>query len=283
MTAPTGAVTGSSAACVVIPIYRPGLLPFEKVALERCLAVLAAHDIFVIKPRSLVLTDLVAAYGLHRLESFDDEYFKGIGGYNRLMLSDDFYARFADYRYLLIHQLDAFVFEDQLQAWCDRGYDYLGAPWLPAPSAPQGAAAIYTAARRRLSRWIDRRDPAHGSTHGAQYMYAVGNGGFSLRRVARMREVLRSLASTAQRYRQAGQLFANEDIFFSVAANRFRRRVRVPDFREAAGFAWELQPALARSLNQGRLPFGCHAWNKLHRDDWRPIFAGLGHDLDRLL
>ena len=32
---------------------------------------------------------------------------------------------------MLIHQLDAFVFEDKLMDWVKRGFDYIGAPWLP--------------------------------------------------------------------------------------------------------------------------------------------------------
>lgn len=281
--APAASSAPNAGCIVVVPMYRADLLAYERVALERCLEVLHRHAIAIVKPRQLDLSALQGRYGLKRLESFDDDFFKGIGGYNRLMLSDGFYARFADHAYLLVHQLDAFVFEDRLQAWCDRGYDYVGAPWLPHPWVPSRGAMLYGRVRRTVARWTDRRDARSHGVHGAQYMYAVGNGGFSLRRVASMRATIAALPQLAQSYRRSGQLFANEDMFFSVAANRFRQRVKVPDFREAAGFAWELQPAVARALNGGQLPFGCHAWNKLHRDDWRPIFASFGHRLDALV
>jgi hypothetical protein len=126
-------------------------------------------------------------------------------------------------------------------------------------------------------------DVAHQAVHLWQYAYSVGNGGFSLRKVAKMREVLANLASKADRYRKGEISAHHEDMFFCVEANRYRRRLRIPSWRKAAHFAWELNPRIAAAVTKGSLPFGCHAWDKLHRDDWRPIFAELGLSIDRLL
>ena len=46
-----------------------------------------------------------------------------------MLLTADFYRRFTDYEYILIHQLDVFLFEDKLLEFCDMGYDYIGAPY----------------------------------------------------------------------------------------------------------------------------------------------------------
>ena len=35
---------------------------------------------------------------------------------------------FLEYQYMLIYQLDAFVFEDKLDYFCELGYDYIGIP-----------------------------------------------------------------------------------------------------------------------------------------------------------
>lgn len=64
---------------------------------------------------------------------FPDTYFKGIAGYNRLMMSPEFYETFAQWEYILIYQTDAWVFSDRLSEWCSKGYDYIGAPWIPKP------------------------------------------------------------------------------------------------------------------------------------------------------
>ncbi|MBL0730294.1 DUF5672 family protein [Piscinibacter sp. HJYY11] len=269
--------------CVVIPCYQAQLRPFEEVSLAQCRKVLAAHDTVLVKPGSLDLSDICSRFGITRTESFDDAYFRGIAGYNRLMLSDDFYARFAEYDYILIHQLDAFVFRDELGQWCQADYDYVGAPWLPVPGVPTRLREVYIRARQYYYRWTNRIDPASRGAHKGQYMYAVGNGGFSLRRVKAMRSVLKRMATTVNEYCAEDGKVHHEDLFFSIEANRYLPRVKVPSFREAAGFAWEMFPATAQQLNQGRLPFGCHAWQKLHPEEWRPIFSGLGISLDALV
>jgi hypothetical protein len=270
-------------ACVVIPCYRTELAAFERIALERCLAVLGCHQAVLACPATLDAGVLLERHPALVLERFPADCFAGIAGYNRMLLSDDFYARFAGFEYILIHQLDAFVFRDELLDWCARGYDYIGAPWLPRNRAPGRLRLARAALRRRIYRLIDRRDRSGTGAHHAQYDYAVGNGGFCLRRVAAMRRVLRELRTRLQPYLQRAHHTYNEDIFFCVEANRYRRRLSIPDVGEGVRFAWESHPAAAAAMTGGELPFGCHGWNRLHRDDWRPVFARLGYDLDAVL
>ena len=89
-------------------------------------------------------------------------FFGSTAATNRLMLSREFYGTFSHYSYILIYQLDALVLSDQLVQWCETGLDYVGAPWLKCEVTP----------------WVN--EPA------------VGNGGFSLRKVPSFLEVLSS-------------------------------------------------------------------------------------------
>jgi hypothetical protein len=130
---------------------------------------------------------------------------------------------------------------------------------------------------------LSRRARAKNPASRPQFAYSSGNGGFSLRRVAAMRRALAELDARADRYRRASTRGWQEDIFFSVEANRYRTRIRIPDARESAHFSWETSPGVAAQLTNGQLPFGCHAWNKEHPEDWRPIFARLGIAIDPLL
>lgn len=272
----------SATVCVVVPIHREPLLRFEEAALKRCLTTLAPHPIAVVKPHDLKLH--VDTAGAHvSFESFPREFFRGIDGYNRLLLSDEFYARFEQFEFILIHQLDAFVFDDRLLDWCARDYDYIGAPWIAEPMLPSWHQEAARMVRRRVYRWINRQARREPGMHYTQYAYCVGNGGFSLRKVATMRAVLAELSHRAERYRQGPAHIHHEDLFFCVEANRYRDRVRIPSWREAVEFAWELEPNVAAQATGGKLPFGCHAWNKLHRDAWRPIFARIGMEIDALL
>jgi hypothetical protein len=262
----------SPSVCVVIPVYRADLSRSERAALRQCVTVLAAHPLVIIKPESLSLDHLIDEHASLRFESFSNYFFEGVKGYNQLMLSDELYARFSHFDYVLVHQLDALVFADRLNHWCKRGYDYIGAPWIKDPVLPILPSRMMLAFKRRFYRWTDRQARREPGMHYTQYAYSTGNGGLSLRRVAKMREVLARLPTQADRYRRGDPAIHHEDLFFCVEANRFMTRVSTPGLREAAHFAWELQPLVAAQLTKGELPFGCHGWNKLHRDEWRTIF-----------
>jgi hypothetical protein len=267
---------------VLIPAHRSWLQPFERVALERCLDTLRGRPVVMVLPADVDSTPLRTLSSRLQFERFAPECFRSVGDYNRLLLSDEFYARFASFEYMLIHQLDAFVFRDDLDAWCARGYDYVGAPWLPQSRLPSMPARCALRIKRRLYRLLDRRTPEGGVRH-AQYDYTAGNGGLSLRRIAALRAALARFASRLEVYRSYQHYSQGEDIFFCVEANRYRTHVRTAPLRMAAAFAWESQPAVAEQLNGGDLPFGCHGWNRLHREYWRPVFARFGVALDEVL
>ncbi len=268
--------------CVVVPVYRTALHPHEEVSLERCIAVLQSHPIILATPDTIDITPLTARYPELLVERFPAQFFASVKDYNRLLLADEFYARFARYRYMLIHQLDAFVFSDQLLAWCARGYDYVGAPWIPGPAIPGSLTLLKAALRRRYFRLTNRQYRDRSGDHHAQQHYAAGNGGFCLRRISTMRHVLSLMPLRAEPYRQGTRNPWAEDVFFSVEANRYRQHVRIPGFRESLGFAWETWPAVAARCSPTELPFGCHAWEKMHRDCWRPVFARFGIPLDEV-
>ena len=118
---------------VVIPIYQDSLSQQERKSLLQVYKILQMHPLVVIKPNHLDLSELATEFPKLSFISFADFYFKGISGYNRLMLAKEFYERFLDCTYILIYQLDAYVFRDELKEWCNKGYDYIGAPWLQRP------------------------------------------------------------------------------------------------------------------------------------------------------
>lgn len=268
---------------IVIPVYRAQLSASERLSLDRCMEVLGSHPIVIVKPEHLDIDLLRDRHPQLTVESFKKEFFNGIEGYNRMMLSDEFYARFAQYEFVLIHQLDAFVFKDELLDWCARDYDYIGAPWLRKGLQPHRLRLFAAGVRRTLYRLINKQHRGRGFGSFTQLYYSAGNGGFSLRRVDKMRDALASFDAKAAPYRLNTRFPWAEDVFFSVEVNRFRRHLKTPNTEVAAHFAWESEPALASTLTGGDLPFGCHGWNKLHLEEWRPVFRRFGYDLDEIL
>lgn len=263
--------------CVIIPVYRSVLPPREAMSLAQCVRILGHYQIVFVKPQSLRIDYILERCPGAVVESFDDEFFRGVDGYNRLMLSDHFYGRFSAYEFMLIHQLDAYVFTDELAHWCSQDYDYIGAPWITRERIEIPSSAFF------LKRWIyqrlDVKDKRSGFIHRAQYGYLGGNGGFSLRRINKMREALVQSAEQLPAYLERAHHTCNEDVFFCVEANRRKSIIRLAPFPIALQFSWETNPAVARALMLGRLPFGCHGWDRHYQEAWTEIFGSIGINL----
>lgn len=230
---------------IVVPIYQKSLKPTETISLKRCLKVLGSYPIIFVKPASLSPIYLNDFIQNPVLENFDDEYFKSTMTYNKLMVSVDFYERFSSYNYMLIYQLDAYVFNDQLLEWCHKGFDYIGSPKLTTHE--------YRISKGRFSAKLDPRR-------------FLMNGGLSLRKISAM---IRFLKLYHQFY---GPWPGNEDGLFSFRFYRslpLRPLLKLPNWRTALAFGFEKNVEICYEINNQKLPFGCHAWEKYSPTFWR--------------
>ncbi len=272
----------SPVVCVVIPVYKSTLTDYERISLIQCMRVLNRYPVFLAVPTGLDVSGLTQEFPALQVKRFDAAFFADIQAYNRLMLSETFYGAFADFAYMLIHQLDAFVFADDLATWCRRGYDYIGAPWLRDIDFRDRTDELVFNAKKQVATWLDLKKPDGITPREIIGQNSVGNGGLSLRRIPAFLAILatdaarRKLAVYAEN--QAYQY--NEDVFWGIEVNRYGPRLRVPDFRTALRFAVEFYPERAiTTYNQGQLPFGCHAWAIHETDYWRTIFTRFGYDI----
>lgn len=245
---------------VIIPVYKENPSAEELKSLRQCIRVLGKHDLCLVCTSSLNRTVYDTVFekekATYQVEFFDADFFASQRGYNRLMLTRSFYQRFSQWEYMLIYQLDAYVFSDRLDEWCQKGYDYVGAPFL------------------KLNKEVD---PVNS-----------GNGGFSLRRIQSFIEVFSCTGKVLHArglwrfYRYRGPLHrlpltlrglfgyrnhlsyflagdtVNEDLFYAMLADSCLRW-RVPETPEAMYFAFEGRPSFLYSRT-GQLPFGCHAY-----------------------
>lgn len=254
--------------CVAVPIYKRRLNPFEEVGYRRLFEVLGGYPIYGFMARGHDFEPPPGApRALRRLE-FHPRHLKDGESYSRLVCSRVFYDAFSDYRYVLLHQLDCYVFRDELSEWCGRGYDFIGAP---------------------IFEGFFPEDPAKVDAF-------VGNGGFSLRRVETFQRVLRSRRTyrpqrpfwrrtgpmepvkMAKRLLMAAGVFNGvqscthehgEDIFWSRHARHFLPEFKVAPVREGFQFSWDYAPAYCHAQNEGRLPFGCHSWERYDLEFFR--------------
>lgn len=253
-------MSGREICAIAIPVYKPDMEALEKKSFIQCLRVLGNRDIYIFTHSGIDLGQYKEIAESHYIELrtklFDKSFFGSVGAYNRLMLDKQFYLAFADYNYLLLYQLDAYVFSDDLDYWCSRGYDYIGAPWFD-----------------------------YFATSAEGKLYAVGNGGLSLRRTAYFTNLLttrrgifgfRHLPTDDNRlltklkfisggYNKIESLIErntlNEDHFYCIFLRTSRFAPIMPSPKEAAAFAFERSPSYLYNLI-GRLPMGCHAFEK---------------------
>ena len=267
--------------CIVIPVYKSTLTPYEAVSLTQCMRVLGHYPVIFAKPDSLNLAPILQTLpGSVETRSFSDDYFKSVQSYNWLMLSGTFYEAFTDYDYMLIHQLDAFVFNDELTNWCRRGYDYVGAPWLRDCDFNSPRAERWFNIKKQIALWLNLRKEDGITPREITTLNGVGNGGLSLRHIAHSLKALRRMQSRLSKYEATPLHQFNEDVFWGVEVNRYWPHLNVPDYRTAMQFAVEFYPERAISIyNKGQLPFGCHAWDIHGTDYWRPIFARYGYTI----
>ena len=167
-----------------------------------------------------------------------------------------------DYRYILIYQLDSFVFSDRLSYWCNFSYDYVGAPWLGVNWHDEVRSLLPFWERKGVFRKMLNVKISN-----------VGNGGFSLRKVRPFWVLSLLLQSKIKSWP------CNEDIFWSYAAPSYFPFFKKPDASVALNFAFELDPGRAFELNNYELPFGCHGWWKYGVEFWKEKMGNLGYNL----
>ncbi|MGE3949413.1 MAG: DUF5672 family protein [Blastocatellales bacterium] len=233
----------------------------ESVSYAQCLSVLARHNILLLAPKDMDLSKYQEEDNEVGSVRVPGEWLASHAAYDRMMLDPMFYEIFRDYKYILIYQLDAFVFSDELNKWCETDIDYVGAPWVDRPDISR-IASDCTRIRRIFNGKFKR------------FSNLVGNGGLSLRKVKTFYNNLnwfRSKAKTWPYY---------EDTFFSFFLTSYNPFFRIPDFNTALNFAFETNPSKCFELNQKRLPFGCHGWDKYEPEFWKPIFRQYGYEIE---
>ena len=251
---------------ITVPVYKATLTVDEQDSLLQLFSVLGNHPVCLFTYRELDLSVYHQLLSGKKFDVvfFDREYFENINGYNLLMRSKQFYQSFSQYCYLLIYQLDAWVFNDQLSFWCAQNYDYIGAPWF--------------------DNW--------NIINPNNEFWGVGNGGFSLRKIESHLKALRSfsyivpwstvlstfvkmpkrwqsvkwlllnLSIRNNTYHKFNNYDDNEDKFWGIIVKRNFSWFKTPDMLTAAKFSLEINASMLYQLLNREISFGCHALEK---------------------
>ena len=235
---------------IIVPVYKSVLSLNEDISVSQCRNILKDYPLIFVNPESLDSCEISAKFPEFQLEPFPDHFFKGRKGYNQLMLSSEFYERFSDTEYILIYQTDAFIFRDDLKYWCDLSYDYIGSPWIEKERNP--IAHLFR-------QWKIKKKP-----YKKDILSKVGNGGFSLRKVAPFIEITRNEKELIDTYlspENKNPDFIPEDVFWALEPLRLGYEFKIPDYKKALEFAFDKYPDYCFDIT-GKLPMGCHAWSR---------------------
>lgn len=273
-------------AAIVIPIYKQNLTENEKKSFSQCAEILNKYPIIFVCPINLDTTlyeNFCESMNVHyEFKKFNNKFFKGLREYSKLLLDINFYKKFSEYEYILIYQLDAWVFADNLEYWCNKGYDYIGAPWF---------------------------EGLHLANENSKLLEVAGNGGFSLRKVDSIINVLKiwpiipkikyimTWDQVFNKYKKR-QLISNilnlpkylcimfgyknlafyhfknynhlyEDIFFTNVIPKLYPDFKLAPPEVAMYFSFEVLPEKLYKMTNHTLPFGCHSYEKYNYEFWK--------------
>lgn len=228
-------------AAVVIPVYKQNLTDNEQIALAQVRRILKDYPIFFFMPESLDINFPVSQGCIIKTK---DNAFGSKENYSRYMLSPDLYSRFAQFDYLLVYQLDAFVFYDKLKYYCNLGYDYIGAPNLDGWFIPYGNKIIQH----------------------------TQNGGFSLRKTT---SFLHWIKENQDEINYLLKYFPEDVIINFFNGNG----LNLAPLDVALSFSFELDIAECLRKNNNELPFGCHAWEGQDFELLKPYIEGCGYTI----
>jgi hypothetical protein len=253
---------------VVIPVYkRVDLLnKFENASLCQIINSLASnHSIVLIGPNSLK-ENYLKSFSSTSYSEFPSEFFISIDGYNRLLKSLSFYKRFYEYEFLLIAQIDAWIFGTSEDLLKFMQYDYSG-----AISYKDGNCNGYNGG---LSlRNVNSAIKALKSYNNYESISEIWDRHFPSKNVINPYKIISFILDVLIRKRVHHRLNfftkCNEDIFWSVVVPNALKEFKVISSENAIKFSWEHN--CTEFYNKYPLPFGCHGWWNYNYEFWKEI------------
>ncbi len=231
---------------MLVPIYKEAPDEMDRQMLEHCLQVFCERPIVLVHPQGMNLARYTEIIGEReiRLQAFASANFISRHAYNDMLMEPWFYRAFMGYEYILVHQLDSWVFADTLDDFLSLGLDYIGC----AP-AREGAKQDGGLSLRRTVACMEACKAAQ-SWDGISLLLRVKY--LNLRDLVMI--VRRKLAMPIGKKRP----YRGEDSFFSFAAPILKTNFRVGTPEQALRFGYCENPAWLYRAHK-KLPMGCHA------------------------
>lgn len=263
---------GQKLVALVVPLsLAPQLNQEEKISLHHLRHYLGDYDKFMVAPVGHPVT-----YDGFEMKYFDTGFFGSAEAHKKLSFSRSFYETFSEYKYMLMYHLDALVFSDNLQEWCAKDLDYIGAPWVEHVDAPYHGNARYEGkvgnsgfSLRKISSFLKVIDACSKNGSGMEKILENGTTPTMMKRSGRkIQAFFEKRLKFKSGQEEMGAYPFNDDTFWANRATHYYPKFKIASMEVALQFAFECVPRYCFELAGNRLPFGCHAWAKYDRKFW---------------
>ncbi len=116
---------------VILVISHKSILGENEInSLNQLYKVLGHFPIKFICPKGLDVSFYEVISKKIEFDFVDAKWLSDYWMFNRFKLKPQLYYKYKGYKYILFYEPDAWVFRDELEQWCSKDYDYIGAPWF---------------------------------------------------------------------------------------------------------------------------------------------------------
>ena len=114
--------------CVIIPTHKSNLTPYELISLNACKKQLNVYDCYLVYPNGMDTNEYTTVLDTLILSPVNPKWLSNIENYNRMKINIEFYYLFKKYTHLITYELDAYIFNSELNHYPTFLFDFIGAP-----------------------------------------------------------------------------------------------------------------------------------------------------------
>jgi hypothetical protein len=229
------------------------------------------RDIVFILPKSFSSSYLKKKYKSINFYFVDNNLLSSAKEYNKFLITKKYYNIFDGYEYLLVYQLDTWVFSLDFEYFMDLGFDLIGAPifsenrHLEIEIINGCNGGISLRKLQSFKRILDK--PFFFNLNSLYCDIGFGNHLNEPIKVFMKRLISRFIVFYKPDF--FWPIHLNEDLYWSVIVPKFDREFKVASTNYSIGFCFDQFPQFLYEKNNNRLPLFVHALEKYDYTFWK--------------
>lgn len=264
----------SNSLCVMIPVHKPNLHADDIISLNACKQHLGHYDCFLVYPLGMNVDAYVEKFDSLKLKPVNPSWLSSVENYNRMKIDINFYQLFNEYKFMMTYELDAYIFNSNIEDYKIYEYDYIGAPFFEwylhaLPDAPfikggnsgfsvrniQSCISVLKDFKNYRTPWIIYNRFLSKIPHKIYNAFLYRFNKYT--KDSKYKPIVNGELAFYFEHKHI-----NEDIVWSQIVPLLFPWFKIADPIDAWKFSFEALPNRLLLLNSGQLPLGCHGWPK---------------------